>query len=106
VPPGKLGKPIAGIVNADGSINTGSGFSVSHDGTGKYTLDVPAGYFKRCPAILATPWGYTSEFPIVDDYDYIICGNLQEVRMQIRVWGRKTGAAQDNSFQFLMIQPQ
>lgn len=98
-------KPVAGIVNADGTINTGTGFSVSHDGLGQYTLDVPAGHFKRCPAILLTAWGYTSEFPILEDYDYVTCGNLGEVKMQIRVWGRKDGAAQDNAFHFVMIQP-
>jgi hypothetical protein len=103
--PALAAKTVAGIVNADGTINTGTGFSVSHDGVGQYTLDVPAGKFKKCPAILLTAWGYTSEFPIIEDYDYITCGNLAEVKMQIRVWGRKDGAAQDNAFHFVMIQP-
>jgi hypothetical protein len=103
--PGKHGKPKGGIVGADGSIVAGTGYSVSHDNTGQYTLDVPAGYFKDCPVVLATPAGYTSEFPIINDYDYITCGDLGEVKIQIRVWGRKTGAAQDNAFHFLMSEP-
>jgi hypothetical protein len=106
VPPGKNNKHKGGIVAADGSIVAGTGFSVSHDGTGKYTIDVPAGFFNStCPVVLVAPAGYTSEFPIMDDYDYITCGGAGEVKMQIRIWGRKDGAAQDNAFHFFMSEP-
>ncbi|MGA2759550.1 MAG: hypothetical protein ABSF08_04400, partial [Candidatus Cybelea sp.] len=54
----------AGIVGSDGSIIAGSNFSVSHDGTGEYTLDVPAGYFKNCPAVMVTPAGVNGHAPI------------------------------------------
>jgi hypothetical protein len=105
VKPGSKAKSKGGTVAADGSIGLGTGYSVSHDGTGEYTIDVPAGYFKECPLILATPAGFTSEFPIINDYNYITCGGSGEVKMQIRIWGRKTGALQDNAFHFLMITP-
>jgi len=106
VPPGKNNKHKGGIVASDGSIVTGTGFSVSHDGTGKYTIDVPPGFFtSTCPVILVTPAGYTSEFPIVNDYDYITCGGSGEVKMQVRFWGRKDGAAQDNAFHFFISEP-
>jgi hypothetical protein len=106
VPPGKNNKHKGGVVAADGSIITGMGFSVSHDATGRYTIDVPAGFFtSTCPVILVTPAGYTSEFPIVNDYDYITCGGGGEVKMQIRMWGRKDGAPQDNAFHFFMSEP-
>ena len=55
----------AGIVGSDGTIIAGSNFSVSHDGTGEYTLDVPAGYFKNCPVVMVTPAGVNghAQFP-------------------------------------------
>ena len=53
----------AGIVNQQGSIVSGTGYSVSHDGTGQYTLDVPAGFFKNCPALLVTPAGSMGTLP-------------------------------------------
>ena len=61
----------AGIVNSSGSIVAGTGYSVSHDGTGEYTLDVPAGLFKNCPAIVASPAGLNGHLAIPDVYDYV-----------------------------------
>ena len=92
----------AGIVGSDGSIIAGSDFSVSHDGTGEYTLDVPAGYFKNCPTVMVTPAGINGHAPIPDDYDYNTCGNNGEVKIQIRIYSRTDGSLQDNSFHFVM----
>jgi len=92
----------AGIVGSDGSIVAGSNFSVSHDGTGEYTLDVPAGYFKNCPVVMVTPAGVNGHAPIPDDYDYSACGNNGEVKIQIRIYSRTDGSLQDNSFHFVM----
>ncbi len=104
VSPGKKAKSKGGIVASDGSIVAGTGYSVSHDGTGEFTLDVPAGYFTDCPVILVTPAGVDGHAPIVNDYNYITCGN-GEVKMQIRIWSRTDGTLQDNSFHFLMMDP-
>ncbi|HEX4159511.1 MAG TPA: hypothetical protein VHY79_13640 [Rhizomicrobium sp.] len=104
VTPGKKIKSKGGIVGGDGSIITGTGYSVSHDGTGEYTIDVPDGYFTDCPEILVTAAGNNGHAPIVNDYDYITCGQ-GEVKMQIRIWSRTDGSAQDNAFHFLMIDP-
>ncbi|HEX4012324.1 MAG TPA: hypothetical protein VHX17_00385 [Candidatus Cybelea sp.] len=93
----------AGIVNSNGSIVSGTGYSVSHDGAGEYTLDVPAGYFKECPAIDVLPAGLNGHLVIPDVYDYITCGNNGEVKMQIRLYERAGGALQDNAFHFAMI---
>jgi hypothetical protein len=99
VEPGKGSK--AGIVAADGSIVLGTGFSVSHDGTGEYTIDVPT--FPDCPAILVTPAGVNGHAPIVNDYNYITCNTGGgEVKIQIRIYSRTDGSRQDNSFHFLM----
>jgi hypothetical protein len=94
----------AGVVGTTGSIVAGTGFSVSHDGTGEYTLDVPAGKFKNCPVVLVTPAGLNGHAPIPDDYDYSTCGNNGEVKIQIRIYSRTNGALQDNAFHFAMIQ--
>jgi len=93
----------AGIVTGSGTIAAGTGFSVSHDGTGEYTLDVPAGFFKNCPAIVVTPAGVNGHAPIPDDYDYSKCGNNGEVKMQVRIYSRTDGSLQDNSFHFAML---
>ena len=92
----------AGIVGSDGTIIAGSNFSVSHDGTGEYTLDVPAGYFKNCPVVMVTPAGVNGHAPIPDDYDYSTCGNNGEVKIQIRIYSRTDGSLQDNAFHFVM----
>ncbi len=93
----------AGIVNSSGSIVAGTGYSVSHDGTGEYTLDVPAGFFKNCPAIVASPAGLNGHLAIPDVYDYVTCGNNGEVKVQIREYEYNTGSLQDNAFHFIMM---
>ena len=47
---------LGGVIGLSGQIVDGTGFTVSHDGTGKYTIDIPSG-FKTCPVILVTPAG-------------------------------------------------
>jgi hypothetical protein len=106
VPPGGKSKHKGGIVSATGSIVGGTGYSVSHDGTGEYTIDVPAGFFgSTCPVILVTPAGVASHAPIPDDFNYITCGGAGEVKMQIRIYSRTDGALEDNAFHFLMMVP-
>ena len=92
----------AGIVHADGTISQGRRFAVSHDGTGEYTLNVPARQFKNCPTIIVTPWGVNGHAPIANSFDYITCGNFGEVKIQIRIYSRTDGAGQDNGFMFVM----
>ena len=106
VPPGARSKHKGGIVSATGSIVGGTGYSVSHDGTGEYTIDVPAGFFgSTCPVIMVTPAGIASHAPIPDDFNYITCGGAGEVKMQIRIYSRTDGALEDNAFHFLMMVP-
>jgi len=106
-PPGGRSKHKGGIVAADGSIITGSGFSVSHDGTGEYTIDVPGGYFTNgCPVIFVTPAGLNPHASIPNDFNYITCGaGSGEVKMQVRLYSRTDGSLQDNAFHFLIMAP-
>ena len=100
--PGKGSK--GGVVAANGSIVLGTGFSVSHDGTGEYTIDVP--FFPDCPVVLVTPAGVNPHVPIADDYNYITCNTGGgEVKIQIRIYARNDGSLQDNAFHFLMAKP-
>jgi type 1 fimbria pilin len=92
----------AGIVTSSGSIVAGTGYSVSHDGTGEYTVDFPAGTFRSCPAITATPAGINAHLPIANVYNYITCGGAGEVKVQIRLYARNDGSLQDNAFHFVM----
>lgn len=102
-PDHKKGAIKAGIVNTDGSIVSGTGFAVSHDGTGEYTIDIPAGLFKTCPANMVTPGGVNGHAPIADVYDYISCGNGHDVKFQVRIYSRTNGALQDNAFGFVSV---
>jgi hypothetical protein len=93
----------AGTVSLSGQTVVGTGFTVTHDGTGRYTLDIPNG-FKGCPVVMVTPAGMNGDIPIVNDFDYITCGN-GEVKIQIAIFGRSSGNYMDNSFNFLVIAP-
>jgi len=93
----------AGAVGSGGQVAAGSGYSVSHDGTGAYTIEVPAGFFHGCPAVMVTPAGGNGDVPIANDYNYITCGNHGAVKIQIRIVGRSTGNLQDNAFHFVMV---
>lgn len=57
VSPDKLEKPpISGAVNADGTIALGSGFSVAHTGTGRYTIKLASALSSQA-VCLVTPYG-------------------------------------------------
>lgn len=55
--PGPGVKTIAGIVEGDGDVITGTGFTVQRTDTGSYRLAFPAGTWKSIPAITVTPLG-------------------------------------------------
>jgi hypothetical protein len=92
----------AGIVSSTGSIVAGTGYAVSHDGTGEYTIDFPSGTFKTCPALMVTPSGINGHLVIANDFNYVTCGNGAEVRIQVRMYERTDGSLEDNSFHFVM----
>jgi hypothetical protein len=100
-PDGKKHAVKAGIVAGDGSIVSGTGYSVSHDGTGEYTIDIPAGTFPGCPAIMVIGAGVNAHAPIADVYNYITCGS-GEVKAQIRMYSNSGSGLQDNAFHFVM----
>jgi hypothetical protein len=60
---------VAGLVNFDGSISSGSGFTVSHPSTGSYVITFSAGTWKTntVPAITVTPFFFLNVFAIGTD---------------------------------------
>lgn len=57
---------IAGIVNVDGTISSGSGFTVLHPSTGEYVISFPAGTWNAdtSPAITVTPVAFFNVFAV------------------------------------------
>jgi hypothetical protein len=47
---------VRGIVNANGTIAAGSGFTVVHDSNGHYTVTLAKSEFDQPPAVAITPW--------------------------------------------------
>jgi hypothetical protein len=50
---------ISGIVNANGTLNTGKVVTVSHPKTGFYLLNFPAGTWPSFPVVVVTLFGTT-----------------------------------------------
>jgi|HubBroStandDraft_6_1064221.scaffolds.fasta_scaffold425747_3 hypothetical protein len=94
----------AGIVSSTGAIVQGTGFVVSHDGTGEYTIDFPAGTFTNCPAIIATGSGINTHTPVANVFNYVSCGNNGEVKAQLRMYSNSGSGLQDNSFHFVLVE--
>lgn len=79
-PPGQPGAPgipgpagedakklIGGVVNADGSLQYGNGFTVSSPSSGVYEITVPGGTFTQIPVPLVTPLSNATVAGIVFD---------------------------------------
>jgi hypothetical protein len=85
---------IAGIVNADGSINRGDGFTVRKTGTGAYVVDLPSSF--RLLSVTMTSysggagvWG-TSTIPSATSFS-------------VNVFTPSTGAQIDGAFGFTAV---
>lgn len=96
-----LAKYAAGIVNTDGSVALGTGFSVSHDGTGEYTVTYRSGTFAHPPVFSCSPSGVVSDLPICNIWSYSEGGG--GVQVQFRIHSRVNGDLEDNSFHFTAI---
>ena len=92
----------AGYVNPNGTVAAGSGFAVSHTGTGTYSVSYPSTKFPGgYPAMTVTGWGINGAMPIVN-LSYTSCGSGSCV-FDIVITSN-TGAAQDNGFVFDIVQ--
>ena len=89
----------AGLVDQDGKIVHGSGFTVNHPRVGEYELVFPAGTFKTCPAVNITPWNIdtVAVFPLVFFYTCQGGGLSATVKLIAR-----SGGTADNAFQFVV----
>jgi hypothetical protein len=92
----------AGLVNHDGSINSGSGFTVSHDGTGKYTITFAAGVFPTHPPVMTcSPFGRGTGVPLCFVLGETWTGT-GPTTFGIRIYNI-AGALQDNGFGFTEV---
>jgi hypothetical protein len=89
----------AGLVDQDGKIVHGSGFTVDHTRVGEYALVFPAGTFKTCPAVTVTPWNIdtVAVIPLVFFYTCQGGGLSATVKLVAR-----SGGTADNAFQFVV----
>jgi len=91
-------KAHAGIINTNGSVIAGTGFTVTHNATGMYTIVFPNNTFKACPAVNVTPAGGNGGIPIANVYGYG-CSN-GGATIVITINSIETSASQDNAFHF------
>jgi hypothetical protein len=97
--PDAKAKTKGGIVNTNGSIGYGSGFSVSHLGTGSYQIVFPNGTFKTCPVIALTGAGGNGDVPVMNLSNYG-CSN-GGLTIVVGIVSRTNGSLQDNAFHFV-----
>jgi hypothetical protein len=91
-----------GIVESNGKIAYGSGFSVSHPATGEYEISYTGG-FKKCPVISVLPAGTQSSEPIANLYGYNCASG--GVQFTVLIFGSTTGSPEDSAFHFIAIEP-
>ena len=92
----------AGYVNTNGSIAAGTGFSVTHTGTGTYTVTYPSAKFPGgYPAMTLSGWGINGSNPIVN-LIFTSCGSGSCVFDIVTT--SSAGVAQDNGFVFTIVQ--
>lgn len=89
-----------GIVESNGTIAYGSGFTVSHPQTGVYEISFNAGAFKKCPLISVTAAGGQSVMP---NLYYYSCGS-GGVQITVEM-ENYYGGLEDNSFHFIAAAP-
>jgi hypothetical protein len=89
-----------GIIEANGTIAYGSGFTVAHPETGEYEINFGSGKFKKCPVISVTPAGGTAPIPNLYYYD---CGS-GGVQITVLI-ENYAGTLEDNAFHFTAVEP-
>ena len=93
----------SGIVQADGTILSGSMFTVAHTGTGQYTVSYDAAVFGRIPAMTVTAFGLNAgKIAIANVYSETKSNGRYVFAIQVsRTAGRFTPF--DSGFQFTIV---
>jgi len=94
--------PRAGYVNSNGTIAFGTGFTVSHTGTGQYTITYPQSDFTYFPAMGVTAFGLNGGLPIAN-LNGVSCGN-GKCKFMVGLYNSSNGSAMDNGFDFVIIE--
>ena len=99
---GKSTKYTSGIINSNGSIVKGSGFTVVRNSTGDYTITFPVGVFPtRAPAMTCSPFGANGAIPVCIVFGESWSGS-NPTTFNIRLYSL-AGAHLDNEFQFTEV---
>jgi hypothetical protein len=107
-PAGSGVKTIAGEMNTDGSIIEGSGFSVTHNSTGDYTVSFPPGTWSGCTSPVATVTPLTIFGGGARTARIIGAGCVSDGSGSFRVFIETVGsspALTDSMFDFIAAQP-
>jgi len=108
-PPGPPGaaakKTVSGVVNANGTIRAGSGFTVTHDGTGMWSVVFPVGTWPTgtVPSFVAT----CNDGPFYAFTDPIEMLGNGTVRVRVWLWAPNAisgPAPVDRAFSFVAAQ--
>ena len=92
----------AGYVKPDGTIAAGSGFTVSHTGTGTYTVTYPQSDFPGgFPAMVAQGWDINGAIPVVNLFKAVCVSG--SCTFEIHIFDLK-GDFSDNGFVFNIVQ--
>jgi hypothetical protein len=92
----------AGYVGTNGSIDGGSGYTVDHTGTGSYTITYPSKDFPTAyPVMVLSTWGINGAMPIINLYGTSCNSSTCVFNIYIT---NNSGAAQDNAFDFIVLQ--
>jgi len=91
---------ITGRVNSTGTIATGSGFSVSRLGEGKYRITFSTA-FSSTPVVVAT----ASDYNIDDEDNFATVCQLRTTSFIVRTWDGTDTGTEDSEFNFIVIGP-
>lgn len=100
-----MARHIFGAVNADGTIQSGSGgFEIAHDDKGEYTI-VYLQPFKSQPVVVVTQnypsWdNFSSDGGSTKDNCVVVASNNAKVKIKT---GGDSGSASDRNFNFISI---
>jgi hypothetical protein len=98
---------LGGYINADGTVEQGSGFTVTHiAGSGRYVIDFPAGTFPTAASVDLARWPVGTATPEQSRLTTTVCGRGKSVFGEGRIqfcFHDSSGASVDTDFAFIVM---